>query len=955
MSESEKHSVEPPSGNPFKLDSGWAWIILFSGTILGTLSISMSTSFGIIFNEFLIQRSVEASLIPSVNTLSVAISSLGVFFSGPISKTLRLRPTSVFCSLMMFIGLTATSQVQNVGQFVASYSLLFCFFAGVSYGLSFLVVNQYFDKRRGLAMSVFNAGSALGRISLPAGSAFLASELGDAGALLVLAGVWAHGIPAAMTFRPVNDARNDANGVEAAAAVAAGGKREGMMHDDAGLITDDTKLSNSHAESSEGVVTTATAAVARGASVVTELGMSRARGNHRSPLLKSTSCTRQAMDAFKSIPEFFTQIISNIDYKLLRVPMAALITFSECCIWTGLNNFCFILAVELSECGKSKTEISAVLSVFPAADLCARLTTPLFVDKKWTRGKHGYLFGIVLASVGCLGKRLMAFLRILVLLIVGVAAAGADCSPEDGAFLCRDICGEEVRGAGGYGRRVTFVGATLFLDCVRQADLKEVKLLSPTVCVGRTRTTQRRNDFLSNEIMAFLKMLVLLIVGVVAAGADCGPEGGAFLCRDVCGEEVRGAGGYGRRVTFVGATLFLDCVRQADLKEVKLLSPTVCVGRRSEMERVVTPWRWCEEVVPPEPEVSTAAVPPVVDEPRPVAPTANLAVVHVPASKTPFVARAPPSTQQSVVVAPEVPYVIRAPSSTPEVTVNIKHGVAHVEADVDPWTAMVLVFMGLGGAGATTLAVFLVWLVKFIRNKSSYMRELVRMLTPEDQQDPEAQPVEDLLGLEEADNTVAEKKEEELEVKLLSPTVCVGRRSEMERVVTPWRWCEEVVPPEPEVSTAAVPPVVDEPRPVAPTANLAVVHVPASKTPFVVRAPPSTQQSVVVAPEVPYVIRAPSSTPEVTVNIKHGVAHVEADVDPWTAMVLVFMGLGGAGATTLAVFLVWLVKFIRNKDPEAQPVEDLLGLEEADKTVEEKKEEQLVLEDNNPFKEMLNA
>ncbi|CAG0922357.1 unnamed protein product [Notodromas monacha] len=114
-------------------------------------------------------------------------------------------------------------------------------------------------------------------------------------------------------------------------------------------------------------------------------------------------------------------------------------------------------------------------------------------------------------------------------------------------------------------------------------------------------------------------------------------------------------------------------------------------------------------------------------------------------------------------------------------------------------------------------------------------------------------------------------------------------------------------------------------------------------------------QSVVVAQEVPHVIRAPSSTPEVTVNIKHGVAHVEADVDPWTAMVLVFMGLGGAGATTLAVFLVWLVKFIRNKDPEAQPVEDLLGLEEADNTVAEKKEEELVLEDSNPFKEMLNA
>ncbi|CAG0925156.1 unnamed protein product [Notodromas monacha] len=253
------------------------------------------------------------------------------------------------------------------------------------------------------------------------------------------------------------------------------------------------------------------------------------------------------------------------------------------------------------------------------------------------------------------------------------------------------------------------------------------------------------------SLMAFLKIATLLLWLLVGAGADCGPEDGAFLCRDVCSEEVRGDGGYGRRVTFVGVMLFLDCVRQADLKEVKLLSPTVCVGRWSEMDQVVTPWQWCKEVVPPEPEILTAAVPPVVDEPRPVARTVNLAVVHVPASKMPFVARAPPLMQQSVVVAQEVPHVIRAPLLMPEVT-----------ADVDPWMAMVLVFMGLGGAGATSLAVFLVWLVKFIRNKSSYMRELVRMLTLEDQQDPEAQPVVDLLGLEEADKPVAEEKEEEL-------------------------------------------------------------------------------------------------------------------------------------------------------------------------------------------------
>ncbi|CAG0924689.1 unnamed protein product [Notodromas monacha] len=43
------------------------------------------------------------------------------------------------------------------------------------------------------------------------------------------------------------------------------------------------------------------------------------------------------------------------------------------------------------------------------------------------------------------------------------------------------------------------------------------------------------------------------------------------------------------------------------------------------------------------------------------------------------------------------------------------------------------------------------------------------------------------------------------------------------------------------------------------------------------------------------------------------------------------------------------------QDPEAQPVVDLLGLEETDKPVENVEKEEVVLEDTNPFKEMLNA
>ncbi|CAG0924442.1 unnamed protein product, partial [Notodromas monacha] len=216
-------------------------------------------------------------------------------------------------------------------------------------------------------------------------------------------------------------------------------------------------------------------------------------------------------------------------------------------------------------------------------------------------------------------------------------------------------------------------------------------------------------------LMAFLRLLMLLVVGVAAAGADCGPkaavpvsgrlrQGGEGRRRlrascDICrGNAVPGLCPASRPEG--GEAVVANGLRQA-------------LGRHGSCRDALEVVRGSRAPQTGDLDSSSSAG----DEPRLVAPTANLAVVHVPVSKTPYVVRTPPSTQQSVVVAQEVPHVIRAPLSTPEVTVNIKHGVAHVEADVDPWTAMVLVFMGLGGAGATSLAVFLVWLVKFIRNK----------------------------------------------------------------------------------------------------------------------------------------------------------------------------------------------------------------------------------------------
>ncbi|CAG0924648.1 unnamed protein product [Notodromas monacha] len=88
--------------------------------------------------------------------------------------------------------------------------------------------------------------------------------------------------------------------------------------------------------------------------------------------------------------------------------------------------------------------------------------------------------------------------------------------------------------------------------------LQIVRLVSDFVLVGIFNFIQRRLQRPKNGVPEDHN------VGAVAAGwCWCRLRSRAFLCQDVCGKDVRGAGSYGRWVMFVRTTQFLDCVRQA--------------------------------------------------------------------------------------------------------------------------------------------------------------------------------------------------------------------------------------------------------------------------------------------------------------------------------------------------------------------------------------------------------
>ncbi|CAG0922743.1 unnamed protein product [Notodromas monacha] len=74
----------------------------------------------------------------------------------------------------------------------------------------------------------------------------------------------------------------------------------------------------------------------------------------------------------------------------------------------------------------------------------------------------------------------------------------------------------------------------------------------------------------------------------------CGVQDGAFVCSNVCDEDVSDSEAFGFGVDFVGRVLDLNGVRFYGLSSVRLYARTRCVGKITPaIRRVVSPWELC--------------------------------------------------------------------------------------------------------------------------------------------------------------------------------------------------------------------------------------------------------------------------------------------------------------------------------------------------------------------------
>ncbi|XP_053678278.1 uncharacterized protein LOC128728669 [Anopheles nili] len=124
-------------------------------------------------------------------------------FVGPLLKEFSYRKVAIAGSLLCWIGLALTSPATSMPHILATYSVINGVGVGLATSAAFVALNHYFAKKRGQAVGLSMAGTALGMLIMPQLVRILLELYGFRGAVLVLSGLALHATVGAMLLQPI--------------------------------------------------------------------------------------------------------------------------------------------------------------------------------------------------------------------------------------------------------------------------------------------------------------------------------------------------------------------------------------------------------------------------------------------------------------------------------------------------------------------------------------------------------------------------------------------------------------------------------------------------------------------------------------------------------------------------------------------------------------------------------
>ncbi|XP_075250837.1 uncharacterized protein LOC142343004 isoform X2 [Convolutriloba macropyga] len=191
------------SGLKYYPEGGWGWIVVISVFITQVITLGLHLSFGVTFYVFQIVNYADRNLTAWSGSFSFGLCHL----LSPVILCLTFkfgpRKVALFSSLSTFASLLLCSFTTSTLLFVLCYGLLFGVASSMCLVTSFIILCQYFSKKRIRVIAIVHSGAGFG-------SALLAPLLFECArysgwflALLVPSLLSLLLIPLACAFRPV--------------------------------------------------------------------------------------------------------------------------------------------------------------------------------------------------------------------------------------------------------------------------------------------------------------------------------------------------------------------------------------------------------------------------------------------------------------------------------------------------------------------------------------------------------------------------------------------------------------------------------------------------------------------------------------------------------------------------------------------------------------------------------
>ncbi|KAL7639977.1 UNVERIFIED_CONTAM: hypothetical protein RMT77_009391 [Armadillidium vulgare] len=382
-------------------DGGWGWMVVLGSFVICILSQLPGVVFSILFSPLLMFHSVSATKISCIYNVYTLVWSLATIFVGPLCNEFGWRKVAIFGGIANSLSVLLSVIAPNPEFLMFSFSILGGIGAAIGYS-SVLVVSQYFEKHRGLALGITSIGGCVSNFLGPILANYMLELYGYMGASLIFGAILLNQCVGGALFQPIEWHLKYK-------------KVEIETEDD----VNEKLLTNCKMTDKLNGVQEKSLSETRRASVISvnSTSISNSLVNIPTPptLLEADEEEHAAKNNHSALWNILKSTHNSL--KLLKYLRVQLISWSDCGFLLGYANFRMFVPFVIINAGYSLKTAAWCSSLASIGNVVGRIVMTVLSDRKFFNVRYGFTFGLFLIGTSIIAFSLVNDIKFFIISI----------------------------------------------------------------------------------------------------------------------------------------------------------------------------------------------------------------------------------------------------------------------------------------------------------------------------------------------------------------------------------------------------------------------------------------------------------------------------------------------------------------------------------------------------------